>query len=136
MLGVDRVIATEMETAEGRYTGEIAFYAYGPNKAEAIRAHAGVSGYDLSECYAYSDSITDLPMLEAVGHPTAVNPDRGLRKAAAERDWPVLTFKRPVRLRDRIPAPSRPVTVGVGVGLAASAAAVGAAVLLRRRRSA
>jgi HAD superfamily hydrolase (TIGR01490 family) len=136
MLGVDRVIATEMETAEGRYTGEIAFYAYGPNKAEAIRAHAGVCGYDLSECYAYSDSITDLPMLEAVGHPTAVNPDRGLRKAAAERDWPVLTFKRPVRLRDRIPAPSRPVTVGVGVGLAASAAAVGAAVLLRRRRSA
>lgn len=135
MLGVDRVIATEMATAEGRYTGEFAFYAYGPNKAAAIRGHALTGGYDLADCYAYSDSATDLPMLEAVGHPTAVNPDRALRKAAAERGWPVLTFRRPVRLRDRIPTPPRPVTVGVSVGLAASAA-VGAAVLFRRRRPA
>lgn len=135
MLGVDRVIATEMATEGGRYTGEIAFYAYGPNKAAAIRAHAAAAGYDLAACYAYSDSITDLPMLETVGNPTAVNPDRGLRKAAAERGWPVLTFRRPVRLRDRIRTPPRQVTVGVSMGLAASAA-VGAVVLLRRRRPA
>ncbi len=135
MLGVDRVIATEMGIDAGRYTGEIAFYAYGPNKAAAIREHAAASGYDLAACYAYSDSVTDIPMLETVGHPTAVNPDRGLRKVAGERGWPVVVFRRPVRLRDRIPAPPRPVAVGVGVGLAASAA-VGAAVLLRRRRPA
>ncbi len=135
MLGVDRVIATEMETAQGRYTGGIAFYAYGPNKAAAIRDHAAAAGYDLADCYAYSDSVTDVPMLETVGHPTAVNPDRGLRKIAAERGWPIVTFKRPVRLRDRIPAPSRPMAVGVGIGVAAGAA-VGAAVLMRRRRPA
>ncbi len=135
MLGVDRVIATEMETVDGCYTGAIAFYAYGPHKAAAIRDLAAASRYDLAECYAYSDSVTDLPMLEAVGHPTAVNPDRGLRRIAAERDWPVLQFRRPVRLRDRIPAPSRPLAVGVGVGIAASAA-VGAAMLRRRRRPA
>ena len=71
-----------MVTADGRYTGEIDFYAYGENKAAAMRRVAEEGGYDLADCYAYSDSITDLPMLSAVGHPTAVNPDRALRKAA------------------------------------------------------
>ena len=82
MLGVDRVVATRMVIDDGRYTGEIDFYAYGENKAAAMREVAAEGGYDLADCYAYSDSITDLPMLSAVGHPTAVNPDRGLRKAA------------------------------------------------------
>ncbi|HEY5336287.1 MAG TPA: HAD family hydrolase [Mycobacteriales bacterium] len=138
LLGADRVVATQMEIVDGRYTGEIAFYAYGPNKATAIRELAAASGYDLDECYAYSDSITDLPMLEAVGHPTAVNPDRALRKAAVEQEWPVLDFHRPVRLRarlPRIPTPPHPVAAGVGVGIAAGAA-VGVAYLARRRRSA
>lgn len=138
LLGADRVIATEMEIESGRYTGEIAFYAYGPNKATAIRELGAASGYDLADCYAYSDSITDLPMLEAVGHPTAVNPDRALRRAAAEKGWPVLDFHRPVRLRSRlarIPTPPHPLATGVGVGIAAGAA-VGAAYLARRRRSA
>ena len=81
MLGADRVVATRMVTEDGRYTGEIDFYAYGENKAAAMREVAAESGYDLADCYAYSDSVTDLPMLSAVGHPTAVNPDRGLRKA-------------------------------------------------------
>ncbi len=72
-------------------------------KAEAIRELAAREGYSLEHCYAYSDSITDLPMLETVGHPSVVNPDRGLRKEAATRDWPVLTFSRPVPLRDRLP---------------------------------
>ena len=60
------------------------------------------SGVDLSSSYAYSDSITDLPMLEAVGHPVAVNPDRDLRRIAAERGWHVRDFRRPVRLRARL----------------------------------
>ena len=67
-----------------------------------MRELAEAAGYDLADCYAYSDSITDLPMLEAVGHPAAVNPDRALRRAARERDWPVLVFTRPVSLRSRL----------------------------------
>ena len=69
-----------MVVEDGRYTGEIDFYAYGEYKAEAMRALAAEHGYDLAESYAYSDSATDLPMLEAVGHPFAVNPDKALRK--------------------------------------------------------
>ncbi|HTY72229.1 MAG TPA: HAD-IB family hydrolase [Actinomycetes bacterium] len=103
MLGADQVIATQMVIEDGRYTGEVSFYAYGPMKAEAMRALAQEKGYDLAASYAYSDSFTDLPMLEAVGHPYAVNPDRALRKAAAERGWPVLSFARPVALRRRFP---------------------------------
>jgi HAD superfamily hydrolase (TIGR01490 family) len=137
LLGADDVIATRMVVEEGRYTGEIAYYAAGPNKATAIRELAATRGYDLSTCFAYSDSITDAPMLEVVGHPTAVNPDKALRRLAAERGWPAVSFKRPVRLRSRFPqlhAPSRPVlaSAGVSVGLAAA----GLAWYLRRRRRA
>ena len=74
-LGVDRAIGTQVEIVDGKYTGEIVFYAYGEGKAEAMRALAEENGYDLASCYAYSDSITDLPMLELVGHPHVVNPD-------------------------------------------------------------
>ena len=83
MLGADHVIATRMVVEDGRYTGEIEYYAYGETKAEAIRELAALEGYDLTRCYAYSDSATDLPMLEAVGHPYAVNPDRALRREAS-----------------------------------------------------
>src|SRR4051794_33650668 len=121
MLGADRVVATRMVTVDGRYTGEIDFYAYGENKAEAVRRLAAQGGYELADCYAYSDSITDLPMLSAVGHPTAVNPDRGLRKAAVEHGWPVLEFTRPVRLRSRFGART-PVVTSAAVGVGAAAA--------------
>jgi len=131
MLGVDRVVATRMVVAEGRYTGEIDFYAYGENKAAAMRALADEGGYDLADCYAYSDSITDLPMLSAVGHPTAVNPDRGLRKAALERGWPVLQFTRPVNMRARFSAPPAPVVTGAAMGV--GAAVVGLAWYARHR---
>ncbi|OEU90509.1 inhibition of morphological differentiation protein [Streptomyces abyssalis] len=123
LIGADRVVATRMVVEDGCYSGEIEYYAYGPAKAEAIASLAESEGYDLSRCYAYSDSVTDIPMLEAVGNPCAVNPDRALRKEALGRDWPVLTFSRPVRLKERIPSlsmPSRP-------ALAIAAAAVGAA---------
>ena len=104
MLGADDVIATQLEIVDGRYTGTIEYYAYAAEKARAITAMAEERGYDLDGCFAYSDSITDLPMLEAVGHPHAVNPDKELRRAAAERGWPILVFTRPVTLRKRLPA--------------------------------
>jgi HAD superfamily hydrolase (TIGR01490 family) len=122
MLGVDRAVATRMVTLDGRYTGEIDFYAYGENKAVAIRQVAAEMGYDLADCWAYSDSATDLPMLEAVGHPTAVNPDRGLRKIAGERGWPVLTFSRPVALRSRFSGQRTPMVTGAAMGVGAAVA--------------
>jgi phosphoserine phosphatase len=94
MLGASGIIATQMRHAEGRYTGEMDFYAYGEGKAARIRQLAAERGYALADCFAYSDSVTDLPMLESVGHPHAVNPDRQLRKAALARGWPVLDFRR------------------------------------------
>ncbi|MBA3310276.1 MAG: HAD family hydrolase, partial [Nocardioidaceae bacterium] len=108
MLGADRVIATMMGQTDGRYTGQIDFYAYGANKADAIRELAEREGYDLDSSHAYSDSATDLPMLEAVGQPHAVNPDKTLRRTAVERGWPVLDFTKPVELRKRVSlSPSR-----------------------------
>ncbi len=124
MLGADRVVATRLVVEDGRYTGEVAYYAYGENKAEAMRQVAAESGYDLADCHAYSDSVTDLPMLTAVGHPTAVNPDRALRKVAAERGWPVLEFTRPVSLRSRFAAPPVPVVTGAAVGVGAAVAGI------------
>ncbi len=101
--GASGVIATRAEIDDdGRYTGELAFYAYGDQKAEAIEGLAERLGIDLAGSYAYSDSITDLPMLSVVGHPVAVNPDRDLRREAEERGWQVRDFRRPVRLRTRI----------------------------------
>lgn len=133
MLGVDRVIATRMVSKDGVYTGEIEFYAYGENKATAIREFAADKGYDLSECHAYSDSITDLPMLAEVGHPTAVNPDRALRREAINHGWPIVVFDKPVSLRNRlsIVRQARPV-LGTAVGLSAAAGLVWYA---NRRRS-
>jgi HAD superfamily hydrolase (TIGR01490 family) len=124
-LGVDGCIATRtLVDDEGRYAGEMEYYAYGPFKAEAILALAEAEGIDLDGSWAYSDSYTDLPMLEAVGHPVAVNPDRVLARLARERQWEIKNFVRPVRLRRR-GAPGRP-----AVALTAGAAVAGAAALV------
>jgi HAD superfamily hydrolase (TIGR01490 family) len=126
MLGVDGAICSRGEVdAEGRYTGRMAFYAYGPEKATAMRELAARTGIDLSASSAYSDSATDLPMLEAVGRPVAVNPDRALAKVARERGWETLQFTKPIRLRDRVGRTTPVVTTSLAVA--------GAALLLWRR---
>ncbi|HVV12300.1 HAD-IB family hydrolase [Amycolatopsis sp.] len=122
MLGATRSVATRMEIVDGRYSGQVDFYCYGEQKAVAAKQLAVEYGYDLGACYAYTDSSTDVPMLEVVGHPYAVNPDKALRRLANEREWPVLAFTNPVSLRSRIPAPS-PTALAVGVGIGAVAAA-------------
>jgi HAD superfamily hydrolase (TIGR01490 family) len=102
-LGADATIASRAAVdADGRYTGKMEFYAYGEFKAEAMRSLAAKEGIDLAESYAYSDSYTDLPMLESVGHPVAVNPDRVLGRYAREHDFEITRFVQPVRLRDRV----------------------------------
>ena len=133
-LGVDLAVGTQLEVIDGRYSGEILFYAYGEGKAQAMRDLAAERGYDLSTSYAYTDSITDLPMLEVVGHPTAVNPDAELRRIAIDRDWPVLDFQRPVTMRQRIPIERRGTVAVVGAGVAVTAVVLGLAWFLRRRR--
>lgn len=138
MVGADEVIATRMVVENGRYTGDIEFYAYGPHKADAIREIAERHRWNLADCYAYSDSFTDLPMLEAVGHPVAVNPDKALRKVATERDWPVLEFRKPVALAARIAArtPRPPLPVVAGAAVVGGAAAIGWRLYSKRRREA
>lgn len=113
-LGVDEAIATRAEIdEEGRYTGRVEFYAFGPYKADAMREVAERDGIDLAESFAYSDSATDLPMLEAVGHPVAVNPDRELARLARARGWEIRQFDKRVPLRERVQMPPRRVVFGV-----------------------
>jgi HAD superfamily hydrolase (TIGR01490 family) len=94
-LGMTGGLGTQGGVVDGRYTGELdGPFMYGPGKAEAIEMLASERGYDLERCYAYSDSVTDLPMMELVGHPVAVNPDGALDDIAHERGWPVVIFAR------------------------------------------
>ena len=132
LLGVDAVIATRLATEGGRYTGGIDFYAYAENKATAIQELAQLRGYDLAASYAYSDSITDVHMLEIVGHPHAVNPDKELRRIARENDWPILTFDRPVALKPRVHLPEGKGTLAALA--AGTAVVVGSAIYLGARR--
>lgn len=132
-VGADHVIATRMQIADGRYTGEIDFYAYGENKATAIQELAQQRGYDLENSYAYSDSITDAPMLGVVGHSFAVNPDRNLRRLAEENGWGTLTFYRPVALKPFI---SPTTSIVAGSVLTAAGVAVTWWLWRRRRRRA
>ena len=121
--GVAGVLATRARIVDGKYTGELEFYCYGDAKAEAIRELATERGIDLSASYAYSDSVTDLPMLQEVGHPVAVNPDRDLRKEAETNEWDIRDFRRPVRLRTRIAQTAVHPRTRVAAGLAAAVAA-------------
>ena len=117
-LGFDGALGTVCEVRDGRYTGRAIRALHAEGKAACLRELAERDELDLAACTAYSDSHTDLPFLEAVGHPVAVNPDRELRRIAADRGWPVLEFSRRAypHARRRIPPPL------VAAGLAGAAA--------------
>ncbi len=91
-LGFDGAIGSTCEIVDGVYTGRSLRAMHGENKAVALREVAEREGFDLALSTAYSDSHTDLPFLEAVGHPVATNPDKKLRRIAQERNWPVVDF--------------------------------------------
>lgn len=127
-LGFDGAIGSTCEIVDGVYTGRSLRACHGAGKAAAIRELAAREGLDLAASTAYSDSHTDLPFLEAVGNPVAVNPDRELRRIAAERGWPVLAFSELAHPQ----APRlRPALLGLPFVLGA-----GAAVWAARRRAA
>ena len=121
-LGMTDGIGTRSRIVDGAYTGDLdGPFCYGPGKVEAIAALASQRGLDLERCWAYSDSASDLPMLEAVGHPVAVNPDARLERHANRHGWPV------VRFHERTKAVIRRTTQGVAaVGLTAGGFAAGA----------
>jgi phosphoserine phosphatase len=121
-LGADIAIGTQIAIVDGKYTGEIIFYAYGEGKAEAMQSLAIEHGFDLDECFAYSDSYTDLPMLNAVGNPRAVNPDSDLRAVAIERNWAVLDFEKPVSMQAKV---EKRQAIAASAGVAIGAVALG-----------
>ena len=135
-LGVDEAIATRAELDEqGRYTGRTELYCYGPQKVVAMAAIAERDGIDLAASYGYSDSATDRPMLEAVGHAVAVNPDRELLRAAKSHGWEVRRVTQRGPLRERVPMPApRHAAVGGGAVVAAVGAAIAARWLWDRRQ--
>ena len=97
-LGMEGAVATTSEVVDGRYTGRLdGPFVYGEGKVEAIEKLAAERGYDLRLSFAYSDSASDLPMMELVGHPVAVNPDRPLETVAHQRGWPTVEFARRVK---------------------------------------
>lgn len=122
ILSFDGAIGTVPEVVDGHYTGRIVPpFTYREGKAEAMRTLAATEGIDLAKSYAYSDSESDMPMLRAVGHPVAVNPDRQLARVAAEEGWQVMRFE----------------TIGrrlvLGGAIATTALAGGVGALLARR---
>ncbi len=124
-LGMDGALGTEAELVDGTYTGRmLGPVLHGPVKIDAVLELARKEGIDLALSSAYSDSLNDRPLLEGVGHPVAVNPDRFLRKLAVERDWPVHDFRRNRRLW----------LVWVPGGLAAGAAVGSVAAFIASRR--
>ncbi|MBV8956700.1 MAG: HAD-IB family hydrolase [Solirubrobacterales bacterium] len=124
VLALDGAIGSQFsEVRDGVYTGRPAgLFIYGRQKALAMIQLAEHDGIDLSASYAYSDSVSDLPMLETVGHPVAVNPDRELAQRAGERGWQVLRFERL----------GRRVRVAVALSGAAAAGGIGSAAIARR----
>jgi HAD superfamily hydrolase (TIGR01490 family) len=92
-LGAHHVIANRLEIKDNRATGRLLRpVVAGPEKARLIREHAKERGHDLNECFAYSDSYSDVPMLSVVGHPACVNPDTKLRQLAKAYSWPIVAL--------------------------------------------
>lgn len=93
-LGVDDYATNRLEFVNGYATGRLLPPVMASaTKASWIRQYAEKNNISLSESYAYSDSISDLPMLSIVGHPAAVNPDFRLKQVALQHDWPILNLK-------------------------------------------
>ena len=128
-LGMDGALGTEAELVDGTYTGRLLGpVLHGPAKLDAVLRLADEHGYDLRQSSAYSDSVNDRPLLEGVGRPVAVNPDRYLRELAAERGWPVQDFRTRRRLwLIWLPA-------GVAAGITTAAAAITGRRLARKKR--
>jgi HAD superfamily hydrolase (TIGR01490 family) len=113
-LGLTGAIGSKVIIKDGIYTGELdGKLLHGSEKAVAIKKLADEHGYDLSQCYSYSDSHNDLPLLNAVGHPSAINPDAILRIKALAEGWPIYDFRR-ARYLNRLlgPAVSRLAAIG------------------------
>lgn len=128
-LGFTGALGTVADSVDGVYTGQMhGEVLRGPAKAAAVRALAEREGYDLAACAAYSDSAHDFPMLELVGRPCAINPDRALRDRAEQRGWAQHDYRRG---RRAVAAGARVLTGVAAVG----AVAVGARRLLRRSRT-
>ena len=118
-LGLTGALGTVSEVRNGIYTGHLdGPPLHGLAKAEAIRALAAREGLDLAECSAYSDSSNDIPMLSAVGHPVAVNPDATLRSHARANDWQIRDFRRRAQVREYA-APAAAGAGGIALGMAA-----------------
>jgi HAD superfamily hydrolase (TIGR01490 family) len=124
VLGMEGGIGTRWAVGEdGRYTGEMdGPFVYGDGKVEAMRRFADRHGIEMAESYAYSDSVSDLPMLRCVGNAVVVNPDADLLEIARQEGWQVMRFERL----------GRKLAIGVATAVAA---AVGGGALASRRRS-
>jgi HAD superfamily hydrolase (TIGR01490 family) len=127
VLVLDGGIGSEFsEAVDGVYTGRpTGLFIYGEGKARAIEELAHREGIELAESYAYSDSVSDLPMLRLVGHPVVVNPDRELLKLAREQGWEVLRF-------DRL---GRRLKTALGLAGATAVGGIGSVVLAGRART-
>jgi HAD superfamily hydrolase (TIGR01490 family) len=125
VLGMEGGIGTRYEVdADGAFTGRFdGPFVYGPGKVEAMEAFAAGHDIDLGDSYAYSDSMSDLPMLRAVGHPVVVNPDPALAEIAKAEGWQTMRFE---RLGRRL--------VAVAVTLLATVAGFGGSRIAARRK--
>ena len=93
-LGLDDWVCNRLEFVDGKATGRLLPPVMAAaTKASWMRVYAEREGLNLSDCYSYSDSMSDLPMLSVVGHPAAVNPDYRLRNTALQHDWPILDLR-------------------------------------------
>jgi HAD superfamily hydrolase (TIGR01490 family) len=128
VLHFDGGIGSRSEVRDGVYTGRPAGpFTYREGKAEAIRQVAGEQGIDLTASYAYSDSESDLPMMRAVGHPVAVNPDSELERVAREEGWQIMRF-------DKLGRRLRIAAVSAGLALVGGGGGYAAARMRPRRR--
>jgi HAD superfamily hydrolase (TIGR01490 family) len=125
VLGFDGAVGTKLATEDGYYTGQLAGpFVYNEGKAQALRELAQRAGIDLAASYGYSDAYSDLPMLQVVGYPVAVNPDRPLAKVARESGWEILRFEKL----------GRRLRLAGAVLTAAAAGGAGGIIISQRRR--